>query len=124
MQQSSLNLQEAALESQLNSSISSAVAGVQQAVTALSTKSLGDADYALFKQHYKTAQEVWLNAYDQACLSYRESKLNQVTFQKAYEVQIRNIMNNSELEDFFNPEATSNYQSIIAVFRKWDTSRR
>ncbi|MBJ2118269.1 hypothetical protein [Proteus penneri] len=124
MQKSSLNLQEAALESQLNSSITSAAGNIQQAVLALSNKNEDDKNIEIFEQNLKTAQELWLNSYDQACMSYREGKLNKETFKKTYHVSIRSIVENKNLESFFYPESKSRYQSIHIVYKEWETSQR
>lgn len=124
IQKSSLNLQEAALESQLNSSITSAAGNIQQAVLALSNKNENDVNINIFEQNLRTAQELWLNSYDQACMSYREGKLNKETFKKMYHVSIRSIVENKDLENFFYPESKSRYQSIHIVYKEWETSQR
>ncbi|HBC9086178.1 TPA: hypothetical protein ACPUJE_003019 [Klebsiella pneumoniae] len=123
-QKAALSLQEAALESQITSSIATAAGMVQQAALALSNIAESAHNYGIFKKNYTTAQEVWLNAHDQACMSYREDKLNKGTFKKTYQVPIRSIVESEDLEHFFNPADSSKYQSILNVYREWETSQR
>lgn len=124
VQRSSLSLAEATLENQLQVSISSAMDKVQQAGLALSNKKEGDTDYALFKQAYRVAQENWLNAHDQACMSYLEGKINKVTFKKAYHVPIRNIIKEFGTSSFFTPANLSPYQSMLKCFDEWEVQHQ
>ncbi|WP_429036844.1 hypothetical protein [Aeromonas veronii] len=124
VQKDALSLQEAALESQITSSIAAATGMVQQALLTLSNVSEEAHNYEIFKKNYTASQEVWLNAYDQACMSYRENKLNKGTFKKTYQVPIRNIVENQDLEHFLHPADKSKYQSILIVYREWETSQR
>lgn len=124
IQTSALKLQEAALENQITHSISMASKEIREAVLALSNVDEKTPNYAIFEKNYKSAQETWLNAYDQACMSYREGKLNKETFQKTYEVPVRKLFEDKDFHDFFNPPDTSDYPSIIAVYREWVTYRR
>lgn len=124
VQKNALSLQEAALESQITSSIANATGMVQQALLALSNVNENAHNYDIFQKSYTASQEVWLNAYDQACMSYREEKLNKGTFKKTYQVPIRNIVENKDLEHFLHPEVKSKYQSILIVYNEWETSQR
>ncbi|STS89846.1 Uncharacterised protein [Klebsiella variicola] len=81
-------------------------------------------NYPFISKNYNSAQETWLNAYDQACMSYREGKLNKETFKKTYHVPIRELYEDKELQFFFSPADTSKYQSIISVYREWETYHR
>lgn len=124
MQRTSLSLEEAALEMQLQANIASAHDKVQQAVLALSNKAENDVNYHVFEQNYRTAQENWLNAYDQACMSFLEDKINKTTFKKAYHVPIRNIIEEFGASKFFTPQNLSPYQSILKCFDEWETRHR
>lgn len=119
-----LRLQEAALESQITSSIATAALQLREAMMKLCEADTTAPTYPVIKQNLKAAQETWLNAHDQACMSYREGKLNKVTFKRAYHIAIRELMDDKELRDFFSPENTSKYQSILFVYREWETSQR
>ncbi|AYN25565.1 hypothetical protein D8682_00355 (plasmid) [Buttiauxella sp. 3AFRM03] len=119
-----LRLQEAALESQITSSIATAALQLREAMIKLSEADNAAASYPVIEQNLKAAQETWLNAHDQACMSYREGKLNKDTFKRTYHIAIRQLMDNRELRDFFSPADTSKYQSIIFVYREWETSQR
>ncbi|WLZ51986.1 hypothetical protein QPR65_22365 (plasmid) [Enterobacter hormaechei] len=124
VQKASLALAEATLENQLQVSIASALDKVQQAGLALSNKKEEDADYGLFKQAYRVAQENWLNAYDQACISYLEGKINKATFKRTYHVQIRNVMKEFGSTSFFSPANLSPYQSILKCFDEWEVQHQ
>lgn len=124
MQKSALSLQEAALESEISNSIATATKEVREAVLALSNVPESAPNYPIVYKNFTSAQEVWLNAHDQACMSYREDKLNKDTFKKTYHVPIRTLFEDKDLQHFFNPPDTSKYPSIIAVYREWETSQR
>lgn len=123
MQRNALNLQEAALESEIANSIATATKEVREAVLALSNVENSAENYDIFYKNFTSAQEVWLNAHDQACMSYREGKINQDTFKKTYQVPLRKLYENPDLRHYF-PTDTSNYPSIVAVYREWETSQR
>lgn len=124
VQKASLALAEATLENQLQVSISSALDKIQQAGLALSNKKEDEADYGLFKQAYRVAQENWLNAHDQACISYLEGKINKATFKRTYHVPIRNIMKEFGPTSFFTPANLSPYQSILKCFDEWEVQHQ
>ena len=123
MQITALNLQEATLESEISNSIATATKEVREAVLALSNVENTASNYAIFFKNFTSAQEVWLNAHDQACMSYREGKLNKDTFKKTYQVPLRKLYEDPDLRHYF-PGDTSNYPSIVAVYREWETSQR
>ncbi|MEG6283602.1 hypothetical protein UXO46_16475 [Enterobacter asburiae] len=124
MQKTALNLQEAALESEIANTIATATKEVREAVLALSNVHDSAPNYPIVYKNFTSAQEVWLNAHDQACMSYRENKLNKDTFKKTYHVPIRTLFEDKDLQHFFSPVDTSKYPSIIAVYREWETSQR
>lgn len=119
-----LMLQEAALESQITSTISTAAAELREAMLKKGEADPTAANFPFIEQNYKVAQETWLNAHDQACMSYLQNKLNQDTFKRTYHVPIRQLVEKPELQSFFNPADTSQFQSIIKVYRLWETSQR
>ncbi|MBK5017286.1 hypothetical protein [Pantoea sp. S62] len=124
VQKSSLSLAEATLENQLQVSISSALDKIQQAVLALSNKKEDDPDYEIFRQSLRVAQENWLNAHDQACMSYLEGKINKATFKRTYHVPIRNIMKEFGDTKFFLPANLSPYQSMLKCFDEWEVKHQ
>lgn len=124
LQKAALSLAEATLENQLQVSISSAMDKIQQAGLALSNKKEDEVDYELFKQAYRVAQENWLNAHDQACMSYLEGKINKTTFKRTYHVPIRNIMKEFGDTKFFLPANLSPYQSMLKCFDEWEVKHQ
>ncbi|HGS6273322.1 TPA: hypothetical protein ACMEL9_003025 [Klebsiella variicola subsp. variicola] len=119
-----LKLQEAALESQITNSIATATVQLREALMKYAEADSSAVNYPIISKNYNSAQETWLNAYDQACMSYREGKLNKETFKKTYHVPIRELYEDKELQFFFSPADTSKYQSIISVYREWETYNR
>ena len=119
-----LRLQEAALESQITSSIAAAAAQMREAMVKCAEADSSAISYRIIEQNCVVAQETWLNAHDQACMSYREGKLNKTTFKKAYLVPIRQLVEHDSTKDFFNPPHSSKYQSILYVYNEWETSQR
>ncbi|MDH8308085.1 hypothetical protein QIG59_27965, partial [Klebsiella pneumoniae] len=66
IQQSALKLQEAALENQITNSIGMASKEIREAVLALSNVTTESSNYDIFQKNFRSAQEAWLNAHDQA----------------------------------------------------------
>ncbi|WP_205315843.1 hypothetical protein, partial [Klebsiella variicola] len=113
-----------ALESQITNSIATATVQLREALMKYAEADSSAVNYPIISKNYNSAQETWLNAYDQACMSYREGKLNKETFKKTYHVPIRELYEDKELQFFFSPADTSKYQSIISVYREWETYHR
>ncbi len=63
-------------------------------------------------------QESNLNAYDEACAKYLDNKVDKERFKKTYFTEIREIVENKELKDFFDP-TTTRYKTILKVYREW-----
>ena len=62
-----------------------------------------------------------LNTYDAACSKYIDGKLDKVRFKKNYQVEIRNLLENDELKEYFDP-ITSRYKPILVVYNEWENS--
>lgn len=76
---------------------------------------------ALFDFHQKALNsgiESLLNQYDDACAKYIDGKIDKHRFKKTYNKEIRNIVENKEFEEYFNP-TTSNYKPILIVYKEW-----
>ena len=113
-----LKLQEAALESQITNSIATATVQLREALMKYAEADSSAVNYPIISKNYNSAQETWLNAYDQACMSYREGKLNKETFKKTYHVPIRELYEDKELLTHLNISQlyrfTGNGKPIIA----------
>lgn len=70
-------------------------------------------------KNLKTLNQSMLNSYEDACTKYLDKKLNPERFEKNYHIEIRNILENSSLAEYFNP-TTSRYKAILKVYKKWE----
>lgn len=119
-QGAALKLQDAALENQIYSSINTALQFMIQAAATLGATDPNSSNYGIVQQCYNTTVEGWLNAYETACLSYRNDKINKDTFKKGYQDAIRKLLQRPDLKDYFYPKETSGYLSIHEVYHEWE----
>ncbi|CAH6290595.1 hypothetical protein ACTQHD_19920 [Citrobacter freundii] len=119
-QGSALKFQDAALENQIYSSINTALQFMIQAAVTLGATDPNSSNYGVVQQCYNTTVEGWLNAYETACLSYRNDKINKDTFKKGYQDAIRKLLQRHDLKDYFYPKETSGYLSIHEVYHEWE----
>ncbi len=75
-------------------------------------------DHDLIKQAFLTAQELNLNAYEEACAKYLDDKVDKERFKKNYYVEIRQIVESSNNREKFNP-ITSKYKCVLKVYNEW-----
>lgn len=77
-----------------------------------------EALYDFHKKALDSGIESMLNQYDDACAKYIDGKIDKNRFKKTYNKEIRNIVENKEFTDYFNP-TTSNYKPILIVYKEW-----
>ncbi len=70
-------------------------------------------------QALNSAIEQNLNAYDEACAKYLDNKVDKERFKKNYHVEIRQLVENKNYKDKFDPN-TSPYKGILKVYREWN----
>lgn len=75
------------------------------------------------RQSYESAEEDEINAYEEACTKYQSGKLDKGSFEYIYNSEIKRLVENQDLKNYFFPESTSKYQSIIIVYKKWHTKQ-
>ena len=61
-----------------------------------------------------------INAYDQACLFYKERKIDRKSFKKAYKNEIVNLVEDSNYNEIgrFN-DIDCKYDNLINVYKEW-----
>ena len=61
-----------------------------------------------------------INAYDQACLFYKERKIDRKSFKKAYKSEIVNLVEDSNYNEIgrFN-DIDCKYDNLINVYKEW-----
>jgi hypothetical protein len=70
----------------------------------------------------RSAQENFLNAYDVACASYRDGKIDKIRFKKSYQLEIHQLVTDPSFHDLLFPEATSGFKAILAVHDEWENA--
>lgn len=123
-QGTALKLQDAALEIQIYGSINTAQQFLTQASLALCNADSESQNYSIVEQCYNNAVEGWLNAYEVACLSYRNDKINKDTFKKGFQDAIRKLLQRKDLYNYFYPKETSGYLSIHEVYHEWERANK
>ena len=70
---------------------------------------------------WRSCIEGLLNAYEDACGKYLDSKTDKDRFRKAYINEIKNICDpkRESYARLMHPDSTSNYQAIWKVYREW-----
>jgi len=120
-----LNIQHASVELEIRNAIENSKNQIQNlsitfAPLKVKTSRTQDEE-ALFQFHQKALDsgiESLLNQYDDACAKYIDGKIDKHRFKKTYNKEIRNIVENKEFEEYFNP-TTSNYKPILIVYKEW-----
>lgn len=66
-----------------------------------------------------SAIESNLNAYEEACAKYLDGKVDKERFKKNYNIEIRQLVENKNYANYFNP-TTSTYKAILKVYKQWN----
>jgi hypothetical protein len=80
-------------------------------------------DTDIHKALVKSAYENFLNAYDEACMKYLDGKVDKDRFKKAYEVEIRQLIENPANDEYYN-KIQSKFNSTKEVYSKWNNPER
>ena len=120
-----LNIQHASVELEIRNAIENSKSQIQTlSITFAPLKvktNRTEEEEKLFEFHekaFKSGIESMLNQYDDACAKYIDGKIDKHRFKKTYNKEIRNIVENKEFEEYFNP-TTSNYKPILIVYKEW-----
>lgn len=73
-----------------------------------------------YKKSFEAAIQTLINTYDDACSKYVDEKLDKERFKKNYRNEIRNLVENKELQEHFHP-ITSSYKPILNVYKEWES---
>ena len=75
----------------------------------------------IYDKNLNASIQSLLNTYDAACSKYIDGKIDKVRFKKNYQVEIRNLLENDDLKEYFDP-ITSRYKPILVVYNEWENS--
>lgn len=70
------------------------------------------------QQAYFTAEEMYRNAYEDACAKYLDRKIDVERFEKMYKQEIYKLVNDPQQKDFYATNQTA-YASTVAVYKHW-----
>lgn len=73
----------------------------------------------IYRKNFNAAVQTLMNTYDDACSKYIDGKVDKVRFKKNYRYEIRNLLENGDLKEYFNP-LTSRYKPILNVYTEWE----
>lgn len=77
----------------------------------------------LYRKNFDAATQTLLNTYDDACSKYLDCKVDKARFKKAYKFEIRNLLENKDLKEYFDP-LTSRYRPILSVYSEWEVTEQ
>lgn len=70
------------------------------------------------QQAYFSAEEMYRNAYEDACAKYLDRKIDVERFEKIYKQEIYKLVNDPQQKEFYATNQTT-YASTVAVYKKW-----
>lgn len=77
-----------------------------------------DLDNELVKTVFDSATEEFLNAYDEACQKYIDSKVDRERFKKSYFNEIQSIVENHIFKSKYD-FTTTRYRATVKVYKEW-----
>lgn len=87
-----------------------------------SSQALNDEDsktLEIYRKNFNASVQTLMNTYDDACSKYIDGKVDKIRFKKNYRYEIRNLLENKELKEYFDP-LTSRYKPILNVYTEWE----
>ena len=73
----------------------------------------------LYSKQFDLAIENNLNAYEEACAKYLDSKVDKKRFKKLYKTEIRQLVEKKELKSYFDG-VSSNFKAILKIYKEWE----
>jgi len=73
----------------------------------------------LYRKNLNAATQTLINHYDSACSKYCDEKVDKIRFKKTYKNEIRKLVENADLKEYFN-SLTSSYKPILNVYSEWE----
>lgn len=127
--QQNLNLQLGMVELEISQSIENAKSSINEisiimaplvSKENLKTITLEESEtLTLYRKNFNAATQTLVNYYDSACSKYLDEKVDKVRFKKTYKNEIRKLVENADLKEYFNP-LTSSYKPILNVYSEWE----
>lgn len=127
--QENLNLQHGMVELEISQSIENAKSKINEIsiimVPFVSKEKLGkiteeeSETLELYRKNFNAATQTLINYYDSACSKYADGKVDKVRFKKTYKNEIRKLVENEDLKEYFNP-LTSSYKPILNIYSEWE----
>lgn len=73
----------------------------------------------IYRKNFNASVQTLMNTYDDACSKYIDGKVDKIRFKKNYKYEIRNLLEDKELKEYFDP-LTSRYKPILIVYAEWE----
>lgn len=73
----------------------------------------------IYQKNFNASVQTLMNTYDDACSKYIDGKVDKIRFKKNYRYEIRNLLENKDLKEYFDP-LTSRYKPILNVYTEWE----
>jgi hypothetical protein len=131
--QENLNLQHGMVELEISQSIENAKSRINEIsiimvpfVSRENLKSITPEEIEtlnLYRKNFRAATQTLMNNYDAACSKYIDGKVDKIRFKKTYKNEIRKLLENDDLKEYFNP-LTSSYKPVINVYSEWENLER
>lgn len=106
---------QAALEAQLRAAIADALDKMRAAGTDFSQHPEDD----VLRAAYITSQEMYCNAYEDACAKYNERRIDAGSFERQYYYEIRSLVENKHFRAFYFPYNKSKYVETVKIYTDW-----
>ena len=129
LQKNNLNLQYGMVELEISQSIENAKSKINEIaiimVPFVSKEKIGKLSEEdketldLYRKSFNAATQTLINYYDSACSKYVDGKVDKVRFKKSYKNEIRKLIENKDLKEYFDP-LTSSYKPILNVYAEWE----
>jgi hypothetical protein len=127
--QQNLNLQLGMVELEINQSIENAKSSINEIsiimaplVSKENLKTITPEEsetLMLYRKNFNAATQTLINYYDSACSKYSDEKVDKIRFKKTYKNEIRKLVENADLKEYFNP-LISSYKPILNVYSEWE----
>ena len=97
---------------------SGGLAAVSSSAFAALYSAFGKYDVVHIHQAYFSAEEMYRNAYEDACAKYLDKKIDVERFEKMYKQEIYKLVNDPQQKEFYATNQTT-YASTVAVYKNW-----
>ena len=103
-----------AIETQVRNSISDATKEVLHYATEVEKNPSSE----VTQQAYFSAEEMYRNAYEDACAKYIDRKIDVERFEKMYKHEIYKLVNDPQQKEFYATNQTA-YASTVVGYKNW-----